>query len=125
MFLTRWGQATDPTGWAAYYAVKLLYEAIETTGTLDGAAITAHLVNPKTVLDLGKGPGTSFRPWDRQLRQPLYTIAVDQDLEWVRTEVATWIGMAKLDAEIPGPGGGDPIARLDQLGDGPGGACRI
>lgn len=124
MFLTRWGQATDPTAWSAYHSVKMLFEAITATGTLDSAALIAYFENPKTVLDLAKGPGTSFRPWDHQLRQPLYTIEVDQDLEWVRTDVATWIGLAKLDTEIPGPGA-DPIARLDQLGDGPGGACRL
>lgn len=119
-FLMRFGQPTDPTAWAVYHAIKILFESIDTIGTLNGSELVAHLENPSTVFEVSKGTGVSFRAWDHQLRQPLYVIEVDQELVWVRANVSTHVGLARPAAMIPDVDPvGDALARLDQFGDGP------
>ncbi len=126
-FMSRWGQPTDPTAWSAYSATKMLFEAAVATGTLDGSTLVSYFESPGAVFDIGKGPGVSFRPWDHQLRQPLYMIEVDQELQWIRSDIATWVGVARLAAVMPNSDlDGDPFARLDRFGDGPEeSACRL
>ena len=126
-FMTRWSTPTDPTGWAAHSAVKILFEASQAAGTLDGPALVQYLESPRAVFDLNKGTGVSFRPWDHQLRQPLYVVRVDQDVEWRRDDVATWVALASVAAEYPAAGAaGDSTQRLDQFGDGAADlACRF
>ena len=41
----------------------------------DPAALIAHLERESTQLDGHKGRPLSFRPWDHQLRQPLYAVS--------------------------------------------------
>jgi len=119
MIRAQWGEAADPTAWSAYHAIKIILDTATATGSTEAEAMIAHLEDPGTSFDLLKGPGTSFRPWDHQLRQPLYTVSVDQDAVWDRMNLDTRIGIAKYDAALPGPmpDGEDAVAWLDQLGD--------
>lgn len=122
-FVNRWSEPADPTGWAAYHAIKILYETIVTINSNDPDAIVDYLESPEAVFDVLKGPGVSFRPWDHQLRQPIEVIRVDQEVAWVRAEVQTRIAIAQVEAELPAAvAGDDVVARLDTFGDGPGGA---
>jgi ABC-type branched-subunit amino acid transport system substrate-binding protein len=117
-FQSQFGQPADPTGWAAYHAIKIYLQAVQATGSADPEAIVGYLENPGTTFDLLKGPGISFRTWDHQLRQPLYAVNVDQNSEWSRMSLESRIGVASFGGELPAAADGDdPAKRLDQLGD--------
>ena len=60
--------------WAAWMAVKAVVEAVLRTEGGDFAAIRDYLVGPEIVLDGFKGNRLNFRPWNRQLRQPLLLV---------------------------------------------------
>lgn len=119
-YLSRWGTVADPQAWASYAAVQILFDAVRGAGAIDGATLADYLGNSNAVFDVLKGPGTSFRPWDHQLRQPVYIVRVNHDNDWVQTIPNTFIGAASVERELPlsTVGDGDPIARLDALGDG-------
>lgn len=114
----RYAGPADPGAWAAHAAIKIVTEAAAATQSNDPATLAAHLVAEGTRFDLGKGVDLSFRPWDRQLRQPLTVAEVDPDLEWKLLELSTHINIAQYQSSLPADlGAGD--AALDQLGDGP------
>lgn len=108
----QFGQPMDPPAWAVYQAVKILFEAATFGGSLEPDAVRAYFAAPTTVFDLYKGIGTSFRPWDRQLRQSIYLVnvsATDPDP----------FSMAVLVGELPAiyMPGSEVLERLDQIGD--------
>lgn len=74
-FRARFGGQMDGPAWAGWMAVKLLWEASLRARTTEAAALRAHLERPATQFDGHKGWPLSFRPGDRQLRQPLYLVA--------------------------------------------------
>lgn len=102
----------DSSAWATYQAVKILYEAAFFGGSLQADAVLAFLAAPTSVFDIYKGIGTSFRPWDRQLRQTLFLDKIADD------PVPDTFNMAILVGELPAiyMPGTDPVERLDQLG---------
>lgn len=111
-FRERWGQPMDGPAWAAYQSVKMLYETASFGGGVEADNVLAYLENPGTNFDVYKGIGVSFRPWDHQLRQPLYLVKINPEAE-------TALELADLVGELPAlylPGT-DPLERLDQLGD--------
>jgi ABC transporter substrate binding protein (PQQ-dependent alcohol dehydrogenase system) len=57
--------------WSAWMAVKAIVEAVVRTKRTDVAAVSAYLTGDQVTLDGFKGNRLGFRPWDRQLRQPL------------------------------------------------------
>ncbi|HTN61124.1 MAG TPA: ABC transporter substrate-binding protein [Devosia sp.] len=117
-FRAQYGEPADPTAWSAYHAIKIITDTVQAIGTTEPDAVIAYLENPDTTFDLLKGPGVSFRPWDHQLRQPLYAIKVDQESQWSRSSLDSRIGIAAFDAEVPVlAGDDDPRERLDTLGD--------
>ncbi len=64
------------------------------------------------MFDLWKGIGTSFRPWDHQMRQSMYLVKIREDEP---DPFAMGILVGELPAiYLPGT---DPIERLDQMGD--------
>lgn len=110
-FRERWGTPMDGPAWAAYQTVKILYETVASGAGQEADAVIDHLENPATSFDLYKGPGTTFRPWDHQLRQPLYMIKIN-------TEAQNAYDLANFVAELPAAGSGvDARERLDSLGD--------
>ncbi len=106
------GRPMEPPAWAAYQAVKILFEAATIGGSTEFDAVRGYLSAPTSVFDLYKGIGTSFRPWDRQLRQSIYLVEVSE------TEPEPF-SMAILVGELPAiylPGT-EVQERLDQIGD--------
>ncbi len=59
------------TDWAAWMAVKAVVEAALRTRSTDFATLRDYLLGDEIVLDGFKGNPVSFRPWNRQLRQPM------------------------------------------------------
>ena len=60
--------------WAAWMAVKAVVEAVLRTEGGDFAAVRDYLVGDEIVLDGFKGNRVNFRPWNRQMRQPLLLV---------------------------------------------------
>ncbi len=66
------GRAMTAHDWAAWAAGKAIVQAALAAGARrDAAGLAAALAAPALQLDGFKGTVLSFRPWDRQLRQPL------------------------------------------------------
>ena len=57
--------------WAAWASVKSVVTAIRKTGSTGLAGLRRFLTQPDTAIDVYKGPPTSFRAWNNQLRQPI------------------------------------------------------
>ena len=111
-YLARFGEPMDVPAWAAYQGVKIAYEAVFFESTTAWSEILAYLASPASVFDLWKGIGTSFRPWDRQLRQSMFLVKVS-------TSETDPFRLALLVGQLPAiylPGT-DPVERLDQIGD--------
>jgi ABC-type branched-subunit amino acid transport system substrate-binding protein len=111
-FFMRWNQPMESPAWAVYQAVKILYEAAFFGQSVEPEDIIRHMQSPDVVFDVWKGIGTSFRAWDRQLRQSVYLVEIGEvgsDPE----QVGLLVG------ELPAiyMPGTDPVERLDQLGD--------
>jgi len=65
------GRAMRDYDWAAWMAVKALAEAVQRTKSIDFSTVRDYLLSEDLVLDSFKGNRSSFRSWDRQLRQPI------------------------------------------------------
>jgi ABC transporter substrate binding protein (PQQ-dependent alcohol dehydrogenase system) len=57
--------------WSAWMAVKAVVESVLRTKSTEPRPIAGYLVGDQIALDGFKGARHAFRPWDRQLRQPL------------------------------------------------------
>ncbi len=57
--------------WAAWAAVRSLLEAYTRTRSTDFATLRDALLGEEVRLDVYKGAPANFRPWNRQLRQPI------------------------------------------------------
>jgi len=111
-YLARFGDAMEPPAWATYQAVKILYEMAFFGRSSDPADVYAQLTAENQVFDLWKGIGTSFRPWDHQMRQSMYLVEI-------RAEEQDAFRLGLLVGQLPAiylPGT-DPNERLDQIGD--------
>lgn len=112
-FQERFGRPMDPLGWAGWLAVKVLWEASLRAGTTEPAGLVAFLEGPRAEFDGHKGVPLGFRPWDHQLRQPLYLLRA-------RTEIPARWDMFDVVAEVPRAGpdeAASPRDALDRLGD--------
>ena len=81
------------TAWAA---LKLTGEALVRAAAGSGAGLRAY-VESSPPFDGHKGAALTFRPWDHQLRQPVYIIGPRR-----RGEGSADGGFATV-AELPGP----------------------
>lgn len=115
-FLGRFGQAMDPSAWAAYMGIKVMAEAATKAGSTESADLIEYLENPRTTFDIDKGKGTSFKPWNHQMRQPLYLVRTNPDYQ----DKTALQDLAILEGELPSLYEPDvpPIQRLDQFGVG-------
>ena len=95
--------------WAAYMATKAVLQAALANAKAPGAAaLLKTMTGEAFVLDGFKGTRNSFRPWDRQLRQPL-----------LLTDGVGVIGSAPVEGVL------HPKNVLDTLGaDAPDSACK-
>jgi ABC-type branched-subunit amino acid transport system substrate-binding protein len=113
-FRARFGVGMDGAAWAGWMAVKVLWEASLRARSVEPAALRAYLERPATQFDGHKGWPLSFRPWDHQLRQPLYLASPDG---------------ARVRGEVPraaGEGGATARELLDRLGGAePTSTCRM
>lgn len=104
--------ANRPMGsydWAAWAAVKAVAAAVARWPRDGFARQREALVSGQVVVDGFKGPRLSFRPWDGQLRQPLFLAHTDGVI-----------------ATAPLEGFLHPTNQLDTLGaDAPETACRM
>lgn len=57
--------------WAAWIALKSVVEAVVRTNNADFATVVKYLGSDEITIDGFKGNKLGFRPWDRQLRQPM------------------------------------------------------
>jgi ABC transporter substrate binding protein (PQQ-dependent alcohol dehydrogenase system) len=74
--------------WAGWFAVKALWEASLRAGSLEPSRLGEYLARPATRFDGHKGWPLSFRPWDHQLRQPMYLVRGERLLGEVPTRSA-------------------------------------
>jgi len=111
-YLARWNEPMQFGAWAAYQAVKIFFEANSFAPGLRGEELRDYLGADTTVYDVWKGIGSTFRPWDQQLRQTLHLVEIDPTAE-------NPMFIELLVGELPAiyMPGTDPIERLDQLGD--------
>lgn len=102
-FLTRFHQPMTSDAWAAWFAVKALWESALRRRSGDASAIADYLLRDTTQFDGHKGSPLSFRTWDHQLRQPLYVAS----------------GKTDRPKEVPEITGDIPVRdALDRLGGG-------
>ena len=73
-FQTRYGQPMSDESWTGWLAVKMLWESALRAKTAEPTALAAALTRDSTRFDGHKGRALSFRPWDHQLRQPVYVL---------------------------------------------------
>jgi len=110
-FHTRFGLEMDALGWAGWFAAKVAWEAVNRASATGGTELVRFLESGRAAFDGHKGRPLSFRPWDHQLRQPLYLVkpAPGPGDEW------------EVVAELPRAARGQAAAShelLDHLGDG-------
>lgn len=115
-FASRFGQPLEPSAWAAYQAINLLYQAATIVGT-EGHKLVSYFESPHNHFEVGKGPGISFRPWDHQLRQPVYLVKLNPKAG-IGIQLSQKLALAQLVGQVPDiPAGTDPVPLLDQLGN--------
>ena len=112
------GQPFDASGWATYQAVTAYVDAALAAGSVEPDAVRAVLRDPAHPVASAKGAGVGFRPWDHQLRQPLYVTEVDPDAPW-GMNVGPRLAVGRLVGVVPNGVHDDPRVALDAIGDGP------
>jgi ABC transporter substrate binding protein (PQQ-dependent alcohol dehydrogenase system) len=70
-FIRRAGRAMRPLDFQSWSAVRAVDEAVLRTGSGEPGELARYLASGDFQFAAFKGVGLSFRPWDRQLRQPL------------------------------------------------------
>jgi ABC-type branched-subunit amino acid transport system substrate-binding protein/ABC-type amino acid transport substrate-binding protein len=108
-YSTRNALPMDPAAWGSYAAVMSLFEATRANAIGSLRDLIGFLTDPAADLALGKGVPLSYRPWDHQLRQPIYLSRIVPDARWGST-AANQIALGEVIATAPGNG-------LDLLGD--------
>jgi ABC-type branched-subunit amino acid transport system substrate-binding protein len=105
----RFGGSMHDLSWTAWFALKTLGEATLRARSTEAAALSAFLLAPRTRFDGHKGVALTFRPQERQLRQPLYLVD----------------GAGAVAGERPVvERGADPGPILDRFGSSAAGGCQ-
>ncbi|MFQ5889795.1 MAG: ABC transporter substrate-binding protein [Gemmatimonadota bacterium] len=113
-FRRQFVRALDAHGWAGWMAVKALVDSVLRARTSDAPELVRFLERRGTQFDGHKGRQLTFRPWDHQLRQPVYLIRA-KDRGEDRWDVFS--GVAELPKGEPGAGVSS-AEYLDRIGDG-------
>jgi len=71
------GRAMTPVDYAAWLAVRALGEAATRGKTIEPQALRRALLDPQFTVAGFKGRQLSFRPWDGQMRQPIFLAAAN------------------------------------------------
>jgi hypothetical protein len=72
-YRARFGVSMTPSAWTAWFAVKVLWESSLRMKSADPQHLADYLTRDTTQFDGHKGRPLSFRLWDHQLRQFVYT----------------------------------------------------
>ena len=108
----------DGPAWAGWMAVKALWEASLRARSVEPNALRAWLERGATQLDGHKGWPLSFRPWDHQLRQPLYLVSTSGDATRVLGEVPERRGEEGSSRELLDRlGGGASTSTCQRIGE--------
>ncbi|HEX7021588.1 MAG TPA: hypothetical protein VF171_01945 [Trueperaceae bacterium] len=70
------------------------------------------------MFDVDRGPGSSFRPWDHQLRRPLYIDQIDPQAEY-GLSLTRLVAIAELVAGEVAAGASDGGGAHDDKSSGP------
>ena len=100
-FRSRFHRSMDSLAWAGWFAVKAASEASLRARATDGSAIGAYLERETAQFDGQKGVPLSFRPWDHQLRQPLYAVGASPSAEPVAVPALS-AGSSRADLDVLG-----------------------
>ncbi|RJF80553.1 branched-chain amino acid ABC transporter substrate-binding protein [Oleomonas cavernae] len=65
------GRPMTARDYANWLALRAIAEAVTKAGSADAAGVRAALLDPGFAMAAFKGTPVSFRPWDRQMRQPV------------------------------------------------------
>jgi hypothetical protein len=71
-FAARFNAPMSADAWTAWMATKIVWESALRAGSGQPSAVLGHLRSDAAQFDGHKGVPLSFRPWNRQLRQPVY-----------------------------------------------------
>jgi len=71
-FLKRAQRPMTGYDWSAWVGVKAVVESVVRTQGSDFQKVRAYMLSDELILDGFKGNRLAFRPWDHQLRQPLF-----------------------------------------------------
>lgn len=113
-FASMSGDPIEPSGWAAWAAIRLLTLADTTASAADPSSLLAELLNPESRFDLGKPAPVSFRH-DGQLRQQLLWVVAEPDADWGKL-VSGRIAMAAVSGLVPEYSDGmNPALLLDSF----------
>lgn len=104
-FIGRSGTPMDPSGWAAYQAVRILHQAAAETGSKDAESLITYLEDPSTTFELSKGQPLFFGPDDHQLYQPLYVVQARFDAQWDVLHAFSRVAFARVLHQLPFDGG--------------------
>lgn len=112
-FREQWGRPMEGASWASWAAVQTLWKATVRAGTPDPARMVRQLESPRLSFNGHKGVPLTFRPWDHQLRQPVYLVRANakaQDIPWDLTDLIGIVPHLKSVEQTP-------EQALDLLGD--------
>jgi ABC transporter substrate binding protein (PQQ-dependent alcohol dehydrogenase system) len=76
-FIRATGRLMTGYDWSSWMAVKAIAEAVLRTQSSKLERLRAHLTSEELVLDGFKGYQLNFRPWNNQLRQPIFLATYD------------------------------------------------
>lgn len=105
-FRARFNGPMTAEAWLGWLAVKVLWESSLRTRSTNAKMLMQYMARDGTQFDGHKGRPLSFRPWDHQLRQPIYLVSTDER------------GSKKVVAELPTAESSEETSReaLDRLG---------
>ena len=103
-YTRRFNKPLTETGWAGWAALKLAGESLVRVSAASAADLRAYLESAPP-FDGHKGAALTFRPWDRQLRQPVYALGPRKKGDGAPAEPTGFTVLADL-----------PGANLDAIG---------
>ena len=66
------GRRMTGQDWAAWVAVKAIVQSVLRTRSTEFKIVSDYLRSDRLRVDGAKGPALNFRPWNNQLRQPIF-----------------------------------------------------
>lgn len=118
-YLSRNAAPMEPVSWTMYAAVTLFHYAVVNEEDRSAEALVSYLTADGRTFELGKGLPLFFREQSRQLKQPLYLVRPDLDVEW-STSPRDQADFGDVLGQLPEGGGDADATALDAYGVGKG-----